>query len=87
MNTPRQSQQAVLLSNGTALIVGGLNDTSSAVIGVGTTEVYNPTANTWTLSGAMMTARQFFVLNALNDGRILLDGGTPNASGLPEFYR
>jgi N-acetylneuraminic acid mutarotase len=86
MNTPRQSQQAVLLSNGTVLEVGGLNDTSSAVIGVGTTEVYDPAANTWTLSGSMMTTRQFFILNTLNDGRILLDGGLPNTSGLPEFY-
>jgi hypothetical protein len=56
------------------------------VIGVGTTEVYDPTANTWTLSGSMMTTRQFFILNTLNDGRILLDGGLPNTSGLPEFY-
>jgi N-acetylneuraminic acid mutarotase len=87
MSTPRQSQQAVLLSNGTALIVGGLNDSSSAVIGVATAEGYNPIANTWTLSGAMVTTRQFFVLNALNDGRILLEGGSPNASGLPEFYK
>jgi hypothetical protein len=35
----------------------------------------------------MVTARQFFVLNALNDGRILLNGGMPNATGLPEFFR
>jgi N-acetylneuraminic acid mutarotase len=87
MSTPRQSQGAALLSNGTVLIVGGLNDTSSAVIGVGTAEVYDPTANTWTVSGAMVTTRQFFVLNTLGDGRILLDGGSPNAFGLPEFYK
>jgi N-acetylneuraminic acid mutarotase len=87
MNTPRQSQDAIVLSNGTVLVVGGLNDISSAVLGVGTAELYDPTANMWTLSGAMVTARQFFVLNALGDGRILLDGGSPNAFGLPEFYK
>jgi len=87
MNTPRQSQGMALLADATVLIVGGLNDTSSATIGVGTAEVYDPTANAWTLTGAMVTARQFFVLNALSDGRILLDGGEPNASGLPEFYK
>jgi len=87
MSTARQSQGAALLSNGTVLIVGGLNGASSAVIGVGTAEVYDPTSNAWTPSGGMVTARQFFVLNALGDGRILLDGGSPNAFGLPEFYK
>ena len=87
MTTPRQSQGAVGLSNGTVLVVGGLNDASSAVIGVGSLEVYDPTANTWASSGAMVTARQFFVLSSLGDGRILLDGGMPNTTGLPEFFR
>jgi hypothetical protein len=87
MNTPRQSQGAAMLSNGTVLIVGGLNDSSSPTLGVATAEVYDPVANTWTLSGAMVTPRQFFVVNALADGRILLDGGSPNLSGLPEFYK
>jgi ABC-type glycerol-3-phosphate transport system substrate-binding protein len=63
------------------------NSGSGGVIGVGTAEVYDPTTNTWTLSGAMETARQYFVLDALNDGRILIDGGMPNAFGLPEFYK
>jgi N-acetylneuraminic acid mutarotase len=87
MATPRQSHGAVALSNGTALVVGGMNDASSAVIGVGTLEAYDPTSNTWTTSGAMVTTRQSFVLNTLGDGRILLDGGMPNTTGLPEFYR
>jgi hypothetical protein len=85
--SPRQSQGVVMLTNGTVLIVGGVNDTSSATLGVATAEVYDSTANTWTLSGAMVTARQFVVLNALPDGRILLDAGSPNAAGLPEFYK
>jgi N-acetylneuraminic acid mutarotase len=87
MTTPRQSQRAVSLSNGTVLIVGGFNDASSAVIGVGTLEVYDPTLNTWTSSGAMVTPRQSFVLNALGDGRVLLDGGIQSLTGLPEFFR
>lgn len=69
------------------LIVGGLNDASSAVIGVGSAEVYDPSANAWTSSGAMVTTRQFFVLDALSHGRILLDGGLPNATGLPESFK
>jgi N-acetylneuraminic acid mutarotase len=87
MSTPRQSHGAVTLANGTVLVVGGLNDSTSAVIGVGTAEVYDPITNSWSPSGAMVTTRQFFVLNALGDGRILLEGGAPNVPGLPEFYR
>ncbi len=75
-----------MLGNGTVLLIGGLNDTSSALLGIGSAEAYDPSGNTWTLSGGMVTLRQFFVLNALGDGRIMLDGGQPNASGLPEFY-
>jgi Kelch motif/Galactose oxidase, central domain len=87
MSTPRQSQGAAALSNGTVLVVGGLNDASSAVIGIGTLEIYDPTSNTWTTSGAMVTTRQSFVLDTLGDGRVLLDGGMPNTTGLPEFFR
>jgi N-acetylneuraminic acid mutarotase len=87
MSTPRQQQGAIQLPNGTVLVVGGFNDTSSAVIGVGTAEVYDPGSNTWSISGAMVTTRQLFVMNLLNDGRVLLEGGNPNASGLPEFYK
>jgi hypothetical protein len=35
----------------------------------------------------MVTARQSFVLDVLPDGRILLEGGIPNTTGLPEFFR
>ncbi len=87
MSTQRQSHRAITLANGTVLAVGGLNDATSAVIGVGTAEVYDPIANNWSPSGAMVTTRQFFVLNALGDGRILLEGGAPSLPGLPEFYR
>jgi NAD(P)-dependent dehydrogenase (short-subunit alcohol dehydrogenase family) len=67
-------------------IVGGLNDSSNAVFGVGSAELYDPVANTWSTAGSMVTQRQHFILAGLGDGRVLLDGGTPNASGLPEFY-
>jgi hypothetical protein len=77
---------AQILSSGTVLVVGGLNDTSSAVFGVSSSEVYDPVANSWSAAGSMNTARQHFILSALGDGRLILDGGTPNTPGLPEFY-
>jgi N-acetylneuraminic acid mutarotase len=86
LSTPRQFHVAQILSSGTVLVVGGLNDTSSAVFGVSSSEVYDPVANSWSAAGSMNTARQHFILSALGDGRLILDGGTPNTPGLPEFY-
>jgi hypothetical protein len=86
MSTPRQFQAAQMLSSGSVLMVGGLNDSSSAVFGVGSAELYDPIANAWSGAGSMVTPRQYFVLAALRDGRVFLDGGGPNAAALPEFY-
>jgi N-acetylneuraminic acid mutarotase len=86
LSTARQFHAAQILSSGAVLVVGGLNDSSNAVFGVGSAELYDPVANTWSTAGSMVTHRQHFILAGLGDGRVLLDGGTPNASGLPEFY-
>ena len=73
---------------GSAVIYGRSDSTiNRGGIRIGTAEVYDPIANSWSPSGAMVTTRQFFVLSALADGRILLEGGAPNLPGLPEFYR
>lgn len=87
MSTPRQFQFAQILPSGNVLVVGGLNDTSSALFGVSTAETYDPVADAWSPAGSMVTPRQHFIVSGLGDGRVLLDGGTPNAGGLPEFYR
>jgi N-acetylneuraminic acid mutarotase len=86
MSTPRQFQGAQILASGSVLVVGGLNDSTSAVFGVSSAELYDPSANAWSAAGSMVTPRQYFVLAALGDGRVLLDGGGPNAVALPEFY-
>jgi N-acetylneuraminic acid mutarotase len=87
LNTPRQSHMAVLLPTGDVLVVGGYNSSSSAVFGVGTAELYDPTANTFTSAGAMLTLRQGFTLSLLSSGRVLLVGGLINNAGTPEFYQ
>jgi N-acetylneuraminic acid mutarotase len=87
LNTARQSQMAVLLPTGNVLLVGGYNSSSSAVFGVGTAELYDPTANTFTSAGAMLTVRQGFTLSLLSSGRVLLVGGLINNAGTPEFYQ
>jgi hypothetical protein len=85
--TARQSQSAVLLPTGNVLLVGGFNTSSSALFGIGTAELYNPVANTFTPAGSMVTIRQGFTLSVLGDGRAMLVGGLPNLPGTPEFYK
>jgi N-acetylneuraminic acid mutarotase len=86
MSTARQLQKAQLLQNNDVLVVGGLNDSANAYFGVGSAEVYDPVAGTWSPAGSMVTVRQGFILSPLPDGRVMLDAGEPNHSGLPEFY-
>jgi hypothetical protein len=78
LSTARQSHEAVLLPTGNVLLVGGNNTSSSAEFGVGTAELYNPTANTFTAAGSMVNVRQGFTLSLLGSGRVLLVGGLPN---------
>jgi N-acetylneuraminic acid mutarotase len=87
LTTARQSQSAVLLPTGNVLVVGGYNGSYSALFGVGTAELYDPTANTFTPAGSMVTVRQGFTLSGLPDGRTMLVGGLPNVAGTPEFYK
>src|ERR1700674_5768670 len=59
MNVGRTLARAVLLSNGSVLVVGGcLNDCLSAT--TRSAELYNPTAGTFTATGSMVQARAEF---------------------------
>jgi hypothetical protein len=80
----RYSHQAIKLPNGTVLIVGGtlkkvvhpwfVEHTTSC-------ELFDPVANTWTLTGAMQTVRAAHSLTLLADGRVLAVGGTSLRTG------
>jgi MFS family permease len=76
-----------LLASGDVLVVGGYNPAFSALYGVGTAELYDPVAQTFSSAGAMNSTRQGFTLTVLGSGRVLLVGGLPNFTGLPEFYQ
>jgi hypothetical protein len=64
MSTGRSFHAAVLLRDGTVLIVGG----SSA-------EIYDPAAATFTAIGNLSTARSAPTATSLDDGRVLIAGG------------
>jgi hypothetical protein len=81
MNSHRKEQDAVLLTNGTVLVVGGV-DASGQVLA--NAEIFDPTTNRFTLTtaafpgtgGNMSTGRYENSATLLNDGRVLLAGGS-----------
>jgi hypothetical protein len=82
MHDPRASPAAVLLPNGTALVVGGEDNSTRALPSA---EIYNPATNQWTVTGSMPYGRigpSATVLRAgPNAGDVLIVGGV--ATDLP----
>ncbi len=77
MTSPRAAHTATMLNNGKVLIVGGANllttDQSTAVT---TAELYNPSTGTFSLTGNPNVPRLGHTATLLNDGRVLIVGGS-----------
>jgi len=83
MNTPRDNYASVLLNNGLLLVTGGL--TTQFASGITTScELYYPATGTWTNTGSMNEARDGHVAVRLNNGKVLVAGGT--SDGTAELY-
>ncbi len=67
MGRRRVKHTATLLRTGKVLVVGGVGDN--------TTELYDPAADAWSMSGNMMTRRYDHVAIPLRDGNVLVAGG------------
>lgn len=67
MSTVRNTPTAVVLGDGTVLVVGGASSAAS--------DLYNPVANTWTTVGPMSTARNYQAGTILANGSVLVAGG------------
>lgn len=66
----------VTLQNGKALLVGGgaVDNTP-----YGETELYNPSVGTWSITGSLNTPRRVALTTLLDDGRVLVAGGTASS--------
>ncbi|MCB8906969.1 MULTISPECIES: kelch repeat-containing protein [unclassified Streptomyces] len=83
MGDARWHHQAVLLTDGRVLVAGGLTDIGrSRSRTLGLCELYDPTAGTWTPTGALRDARCAHQALVLLDGTVLTVGGFgPSAAG------
>ena len=84
--TARSQHTAVLLPNGTILVVGGFTGDQGSGQSIAATEVYDPTTDTWTTVGSLTKARHGHTATLLPDGRVLVTGGeSRGANGATEL--
>ena len=79
MNYARHGHAAVPLPSGKVLVAGGFApaaDPASPSGHTSTAEIYDPAANTWTKAASMSTGRLQPTMTVLNDGRVLVAGGS-----------
>ncbi|MGA7749071.1 MAG: kelch repeat-containing protein, partial [Gallionella sp.] len=78
----RESHTATLLSDGTVLVAGGLTDPAAPAV-LSTSELYDPSTNTWTATaGSLATARDFHTATLLPNGMVLVAGGQDGNSSI-----
>lgn len=93
LNVARSDATATLLQSGEVLVVGGLDTTSGTGEALSSAELYDPTAGTFTLLTATLAfPRALHSATLLNDGQVLIAGGTSNVKsastppGYEELY-
>lgn len=78
MNERRANHACVLLSDGRVFVAGGLRFDGEENVPTDTAEIYDPVADTWTLVSSMGETKVAPLYALLNDGTILVTGGSDN---------
>lgn len=84
MGIGRLKAASILLPNGNVLVTGGTT-TLNGVNGLTSTEIYDVAGNTWSAGPAMSTGRRLHSMIEMNNGEILIVGGS-NSSGLVDHF-
>ena len=84
MSTARAAHTATRLSDGSVLVTGGRTGLNSFPIEIlATAQIYHPDSNSWTEASPMHVPRSTHSATRLQDGRVLVVGGTTLAPGSP----
>jgi N-acetylneuraminic acid mutarotase len=89
MAIPRAFQTATLLPSGKVLVVGGSGFSASAIrhqAPLASAELYDPKTRTWSSAGTLRMARWLHTATLLNNGKVLVVGGTSAPVGVPNRY-
>ncbi len=77
MNDPRQGQTITLLKDGRVLVTGGARNIGYRAE-LSSAEIYDPASGTFSPTGSMSVPREGHTATLLNDGRVLIAGGSDN---------
>ena len=85
LNNPRKVPATVGLADGSAMVIGGINQ---ADIGFSSTKVFSPETRTWSDGPLLEVARGFPFATLLRDGRVLVvsEGRTEGDRTTSEIY-
>jgi hypothetical protein len=82
MQQARNYFTATLLNNGEVLVVGGSYRGTFVQYGLTSAELYNPSTGTFSFTGSLNTGRYGHTATRLNNGKVLIAGGTNNSTAL-----
>ncbi len=86
MRVARTGHTATVLDSGKVLVAGGCNNLQGSEVFcnnyLSSAEVYDPVSNTFALVSSMTTARKGHAATLLQDGRVLISGGTDGTGEL-----
>ncbi|MBI4470666.1 MAG: hypothetical protein HY650_15230 [Acidobacteria bacterium] len=76
MTQARNVHTATLLSNGKVLVASGISGSFSSPTLLTSAEVYDPSTGSWSPTGSLSTARPFHTATLLENGKVLVVGGS-----------
>ena len=78
LNIARADHTANLLPNGTVLVAGSYGPPTLEGVISQSAEIYDPATAKWTVTGSMMTGREWHASTLLSNGTVLVSGGNDN---------